>query len=179
MRSLLFFSVLLTCNALGCINRHPYLSPDRDYNQAVLERTYAQVISTGWDPAVIDSVFDRRIVWHFPNGEEQVKREDQGGMNDVKSYVEMMHTAFPDLKAVPDDIYSDSDRVIARYTLTGTQKGPYKNFAPTNKSFKIQGYDIVRVNSQWKIFERWGMIDELSLMEQLGLLSSDSLHRPQ
>jgi steroid delta-isomerase-like uncharacterized protein len=76
--------------------------------------------------------------------------------------------AFPDKSAKVDVIFCAEDRVVVRWTATGTHKGPFQGIAPTNRSVKISGVTIYRIADN-KICECWRSFDQLSLFEQLGV----------
>jgi predicted ester cyclase len=84
------------------------------------------------------------------------------------------HTAFPDFRLVVDDVIAEGDKVVTRWTLTGTHKGEVKEFRmgpvkPTGKHVKVHGITIHRISGD-KIVESWGETGKLEALEQLGLL---------
>ena len=59
-----------------------------------------------------------------------------------------------------DDIVAEGDRVVIRFTSTGTHRGAFAGIAPTGRMA------IVRVVGG-KIVEQWGLPDLNGLLEQL------------
>jgi predicted ester cyclase len=55
--------------------------------------------------------------------------------------------------------------------MTGTNSGAMGPMPATNKSFKINGIDIILVKDG-KATDRWGVFDDMSLMTQLGTIPS-------
>jgi predicted ester cyclase len=91
----------------------------------------------------------------------------------LSEFKEMMvgfKSAFPDATFVIEDMFSKGDKVVDRYTISGTHIHPFRGVLPTQKRVSISGISIVRV-SKGRISERSGVIDELTLMRQLGVLS--------
>lgn len=68
-----------------------------------------------------------------------------------------------------EDLIAEDDRVVVRWTNSGTHVGPFVGIPATGKTFTISGIDIYRaVDGQLR--EHWHVIDQLSMMAQLGLL---------
>ena len=80
----------------------------------------------------------------------------------------MLRTAFPDIHATIDDILAEGDKVVTRFTMTGTFKGEYMGIAPTGKKITITGILITR----WvdgKEVKAWENRDMLGFYQQLGV----------
>ena len=65
-----------------------------------------------------------------------------------------------------DDIVAEGDRVVIRFTSTGTHRGAFAGIAPTGRKVTIQEVAIFRVVGG-KIVEQWGQPDLNGLLEQL------------
>jgi steroid delta-isomerase-like uncharacterized protein len=68
-----------------------------------------------------------------------------------------------------EDAVAEEDRVVVRWTNAGTQVGEFAGIPPTGKPFTISGIDIYRV-ADGKLCEHWHVVDQLSMLGQLGLL---------
>jgi predicted ester cyclase len=68
-----------------------------------------------------------------------------------------------------EDVIHDGDRLVVRWTNSGTHVGDFFGIPPTNKSFSIPGIDIYRLK-EGKLAEHWHVVDQLSLLQQLGLI---------
>jgi steroid delta-isomerase-like uncharacterized protein len=66
-----------------------------------------------------------------------------------------------------DDQFGESDRVVTRWTATGTQKDDLPGIPNHGKCFKVSGITISRV-SDGKITEEWNIWDAAGLAGQLG-----------
>ena len=101
-------------------------------------------------------------VWHEPDW-------DVRGLDGARRFVTMYKTAFPDLSATVEDVISDGDKVVTRYTLRGTHEGEIEEFGPpTGRRIELQGITIHRMEDD-KIVEEWERYDNLGVMQQLGL----------
>jgi predicted ester cyclase len=81
---------------------------------------------------------------------------------------QFLHHAFPDYALTIEDILEEGDKVWARMTCRGTNRGGFMG-PPNDKSFEITVIDIARFENG-KIVEHWGVPDRFAVMAQLGLL---------
>jgi steroid delta-isomerase-like uncharacterized protein len=113
--------------------------------------------------AVIDEMAATNLVFHRGNG------EDIHGIKDYKQFMSEFYNAFPDNHMTIDDMVAEGDKVVMRYTLTGTHKGEYMGIPPTNK--KATGWMIeIDRYAGGKFVEAWERFDTLGFMQQLGLI---------
>jgi predicted ester cyclase len=78
--------------------------------------------------------------------------------------------AFPDSQVTIDVMIAEGDRVATK-TMTGTHTGEFNGIAPTGKHVEIQYVDILRLRDG-QITEHWLSMDQLSFMQQLGVVPS-------
>jgi steroid delta-isomerase-like uncharacterized protein len=99
-----------------------------------------------------------------PGGSEGGR--DVVGLEDTLRSIATFRAVFPDIHFANDDILVDGDKVVARWTCTGTHRGPFRGIAPTGKRISFIGINIFRLRDR-KIVERWAVEDVVSLMQQL------------
>ena len=68
-----------------------------------------------------------------------------------------------------EDVIQDGDKLVVRWTNSGTHVGEFLGIPPTNKSFSVAGIDIYRLEGG-RLAEHWHVIDQLSMLQQLGLI---------
>jgi predicted ester cyclase len=68
-----------------------------------------------------------------------------------------------------DDMIAEGDQVVTKKTFTGTHTGEFAGIPATGNKVTLQFVDIMRVRDG-KIVEHWNCIDQLSFMQQLGVL---------
>lgn len=151
-----FFIALLGASLVGCLTRPPQALSD---NKATILRSETELWSKG-NLAVADELYSPNFICHFVAGTEW------RGVAGIKTAVASHRTSFPDWNERVDDIVAEGDRVVIRFTSTGTQRGVFAGLAPTGRRVTIQEIAIFRVVGG-KIAEQWGMPDSQSLMEQL------------
>lgn len=91
------------------------------------------------------------------------------GLAGGKQVHQVTIAAIPDLYTAIEDLIAEGDKVIMRFTATGTFKNEFIGLPPTGKLIKFTGISIFRLVGG-KIVEHWGQEDELGLMRQLGAL---------
>lgn len=131
-------------------------------NAAVFRRVVEEGFGRG-DTAVIDEVVSPRFVEHEAGPLQEQGREG------LKMLVAMMHEAFPDLRVTVEDLTADGDKVWARLRFQGTNTGPFMGQPPTGRSIDIGAHDLCRCEGG-QLTEHWGVMDQLSMLQQLGLV---------
>jgi len=82
-------------------------------------------------------------------------------------------TAFPDWHGTVDDIIAEGDKVVNRWTGHGTHLVELMGIPATGKPVTLTGITIFRIAGN-KIVEEWTQMDQMSLMQQLGVIPSQS-----
>ena len=77
--------------------------------------------------------------------------------------------AFPDLNVVVEHWVAEGDLVVGVMTTKGTQNGEFMGMPASGKKFSVREMHMVRV-ANGKMAEHWGLSNEMSMMQQLGLL---------
>lgn len=161
--SCLFAAGLVAVTLLGMGSKAP---PERliEANKAIAKRYLEEVFGLG-RLDVADEIIDANYVYHGrgPTGK---------GPNVVKEFVGVYRTAFPDLHLTLEDMIAEGDRVAVRVTATGTNAGSLMLTPPTGETIKIMVLTILRIDDG-KIVEEWQVVDELGLLEQLGVMGED------
>jgi steroid delta-isomerase-like uncharacterized protein len=113
---------------------------------------------------VADEIISPDCRIYDPNG------PDHGtGPNAYKKHASTYITAFPDSHLRMDDVVDGGDKVVVRWTATGTHKGDLRGIPPTNQRVEVTGMSAFRCTNG-KINEEWLQWDALGLMRQLGAL---------
>jgi steroid delta-isomerase-like uncharacterized protein len=106
--------------------------------------------------------------------EDFVEHEEAPGLPPTKAGTEELFTmflgAFPDLRFDAEDVVASGDRVVIRARVTGTNKGSFMGIPATGKSVKIPAIDIMRFGDDGLVHEHWGVMDVMTMMQQLGVI---------
>lgn len=84
-----------------------------------------------------------------------------------------LRTAFPDLHCTVEDEIRTGNKAAARWTLRGTHQGVYLGAPPTGRAFVVQGMAFALIENG-RIHEVWALFDQMSLLQQLGLVPPGS-----
>jgi steroid delta-isomerase-like uncharacterized protein len=101
---------------------------------------------------------------------EQVPLPGQGpGVEGLKDALRGLREAFPDmLWTVPEQIV-EGDKVVTRFDLTGTHRGEFLGIPATDKTVKVWGMVIDRLD-RGRIRDTRILMDTFGLMMQLGVV---------
>ncbi len=90
----------------------------------------------------------------------------------------MVRTAFPDAAFEADVVICDGEYVTGRWTMTGTNTGPFELFGlpPTGRPVTMTGQEIFRVRDG-KFAEVWHQEDVGAMLSALGLQPPQALMR--
>ena len=103
-----------------------------------------------------------------------VEHEETPGLAPTKEgvleFFRMYRAAFPDLRMEPQDVFTSGDRAVARVRATGTQQGEFLGMPPSGKSVDVQLIDIIRFDDDGLAREHWGVVDLMTMMQQLGAI---------
>jgi steroid delta-isomerase-like uncharacterized protein len=135
-------------------------------NKAIARRGYEAINQNNLD--ALDEVVAPDITDHDPAPGQAP------GLEGVKQWFSSMHTAFPDFRMNVEDMIAEGDKVVARVRLSGTHQGESMGIDPAGNRVTITGIDILRINADGKIMERWGNFDDLGMMQQLGVMEPPS-----
>jgi steroid delta-isomerase-like uncharacterized protein len=80
--------------------------------------------------------------------------------------MEVMKSAFPDVTAHIEDIFSSEDRVALRLTMRGTHTGEFVGISPSGRSVEYTSIELYRI-TDGLIAEEWICSDMVTLMQQI------------
>ena len=80
-----------------------------------------------------------------------------------------LRSAFTDLRLTVDDQIAEGDKVVTRWTMTGTHTGEFEGVASTGKQVTFTGIFIHRIEGG-KLAERWTAASALGVQQQLGVV---------
>jgi steroid delta-isomerase-like uncharacterized protein len=129
-------------------------------NKALLRRYGEEVFGKG-NVAVSDEILAADYVHHDPGVPP--------GREGRKQLAEMHHMAWSDLDFKIEDIVAEGDQVALRWSCSATHTGEWMGIPPTGKRVTWSGIGIHRVKDG-KMVESWDMVDNLGLMQQLGVV---------
>jgi steroid delta-isomerase-like uncharacterized protein len=134
-------------------------------NKAIFRR-YVEEVSNEGNLELVDEIFDRYLS-HQSDG-----HAEERGPEDVKRFIGEFHRAFPDFRTVVEDQIAEGDKVVTRWSASGTHQGEFRGIAPTGNKIAVSGIGIFCFSDEGKVVESWDNLDELGMMQQLGVIPS-------
>lgn len=128
----------------------------------VIRVYFEEVINKG-NFSLLAEVAQPNYVWRSPG-------QELHGLEDLKGLLAVFRTAFPDLHLTTDDMVIEGEKVVTCFTVTGTHNGDFMGIAPTGNPVKFNGMIVSRFE-EGKVAEEWEILDQLTLMQQLGAVS--------
>ncbi len=89
-------------------------------------------------------------------------------------HIEFFEIAFPNYEVVADEMTAEGNRVIVKARMKGTHMGNLGEIPATFKTVDfpfVIGYEI----ENNKIISHWMLADQMSLMEQLGVIPASAV----
>jgi steroid delta-isomerase-like uncharacterized protein len=91
----------------------------------------------------------------------------QPGLDNFKRALFARAGGITDLEVRIDHLIGEGDKVMARFTLTGTHSGAFQGIPATGKRVTFPATDIYRFEGG-RIAEGWALMDFLSFLQQVG-----------
>ena len=144
---------LLVGLIIGC---HPEGGP----MDATRLRDFAARYTAAWgsqDAARVASFFEE-------NGSLSINRDAPAiGRKAITASAQRFMTAFPDLVVRMDTLEVEGDRIVYRWTLTGTNNGP----GGTGRPVRISGYEEWSIGADGLVAQSLGHFDEADYRRQV------------
>ena len=131
------------------------MSQKQEENEAIAHRFHMDIFQGG-KLEVADEIIASDFVWRNPI----IPSELQHGPESVKKIASAVIDAMPDLQITHDDTIVQGDKVMIRWTTTGTTKKELFGIPPSDKPVSIVGFDLFRISNEGKILEMWQQFSE-------------------
>ena len=135
----------------------------REANKELARRFFQEVWNEGREEAI-----DRFIAVDAAGNDPDFG----AGREAFRAQWRQWRAAFPDLLFRIDDLVAEGDKVVTRWTLTGTQTGDFLGIPATGRAISVTGLSLDRIENGMVVegFDGW---DALGLRRQLGVLPDD------
>lgn len=136
--------------------------------QKELEDLNKSVILNYWEGkwndrqiGILDELQTKDVVYHGASME-------MIGIEEYRQAFQYYLSAFHHTRLKVEELIAERDRVMSRVRLQGYHRGDLEGLPATGKKFSITFCTVFRLH-KGKIEEEWEIIDELGLMQQLGM----------
>lgn len=124
---------------------------------------FIRFINTG-DIALGQSIISPDVVFYAPTSPEPMR-----GFQGYTAVLDMMRGAMPDVSWKAEEFIAEGDKVMVRFTMTGTQINPLMGMPASGKKICVTAMNIYEFKDG-KIVREHGLPDLFSLLVQLGAI---------
>jgi steroid delta-isomerase-like uncharacterized protein len=135
----------------------------QEANKTVAKRAFEEILSKGRFE-LASELYAKDFINHGIHRNASLE-EDQAALKG-------WHQAFSDITMVPEKLIAEDDLVTIYWIARGTNTGTGNGLPATGKKAELAGITIWRI-VDGKIKEEWSAFDQLSMMQQLGLLPAN------
>jgi len=131
-------------------------------NAAIVQRFIDEVINHG-RYEVCDEIVAEDFLELDPLPGQREGREG------LKEIIAMMRSAFPDIHWVTNESISSGEKVVTRFTWTGTQRGDFLGVPATGRPVTVKGVVIDRLVNG-RMTDSRILMDTFGMMMQFGII---------
>jgi steroid delta-isomerase-like uncharacterized protein len=160
--------VFLLCLIFGCQDKEAMAELEAMKAKVETEEQNKEVVKRYWNgkwnerrPEILDELQTPDVVYHgYPY--------KMNGIEEYKQVYSVFASAFHDTQLTIEELIAEGDKVMTRVTTSGIHKGELMGIPPTGKTVKWSQFTVFRL-IEGKIAEEWEILNELGLMQQLGM----------
>lgn len=140
--------------------------------ETLVRRWFEDLFNRG-ELTVADEILAPDVAYAGP---PSLSPADVTGPDDIKEYVEVYQSAFPDLWYSVERVSRGDDEIHVEWSATGTHESDLFGMEPTGEAFRVEGIDlfvvedgrITDIRAQWDTLK---MVQELGIVPPVGLAS--------
>lgn len=130
-------------------------------NKATIRRYYEEILNQGDVNALADIAVSDYV-------ENDPLPGQATGLAGLQERVELLRGALSPHFTI-EDMVAEGDKVVVRWTQRGMHVRDFLGLPSTGKRFTISGIDIYSLRDG-RMAEHWHVVDQLSLLQQLGVI---------
>jgi predicted ester cyclase len=135
-----------------------------DANKENARRWFEEVFSNG-NLVLIPELIAPEYVNHDTNVPGGVWR----GLEGANALIDTYRSPWPDVRFTVEDQVTEGDRVVTRWSATGSHTAPFGKISATGKKVVFTGINVKRIVNG-KAVEEWVNFDLMGLLQQLGAI---------
>lgn len=134
----------------------------KSLNLEVMDK-FIDFINTG-DVALGQSIISPDVVSYAP-----ISPEPMHGFQGYTAVFDMMRGAMPDVSWKAEEFIADDNKVMVRFTMTGTQTNPFMGMPASGEKVCVTAMNICEFKDG-RIIREHGLPDLFSMLVQLGAI---------
>jgi predicted ester cyclase len=112
---------------------------------------------------------DECILFYAPDHEVKSKQSEKG-REGIQKFLEGMHQTWAGIQIAVEHVVAEDNWVMGRSVATATHSQVVLGVQPTHKKITATFWDLHLFNEDGLIIETWNLMDNLAIMQQIGLL---------
>lgn len=112
---------------------------------------------------------DECILFYAPDHEVKSKQSEKG-REGIQKFLEGLHQTWPDIQITVEHSVAEDNWVMGRSVATATHSQVVLGVPPTGKKIIASFWDLHLFDEDGLIVETWNLLDNLSIMQQIGFL---------
>jgi steroid delta-isomerase-like uncharacterized protein len=108
---------------------------------------------------------------HYAPDHQIMSKSTPPGREHIRAFFEGTFATWPDIKIVVENAVAEGDWVMGRSISTATHSATVMGVPATGKIIVTSFWDLHRFDEHGMIAQTWNLIDSLSIMQQLGVVS--------
>ena len=112
---------------------------------------------------------DECVLFYAPDHQVKSKQSEKG-REGIKNFLENLHQSWEDIQITVEHVVAEDNRVMGRSIATATHTKVVLGVPPTHQKITAAFWDLHLFNEEGLIIETWNLIDNLAIMQQIGLL---------
>jgi predicted ester cyclase len=109
------------------------------------------------------------ILFYAPNHQVKSKQSEKG-RDGIKNFLDGLHQTWEDIQVTVEHAVAEDNWVMGRSVATATHTKAVLGVPPTNKKIIATYWDLHLFDENGLIIETWNLMDNLAIMQQIGLL---------
>ena len=109
------------------------------------------------------------ILFYAANHEVKSKQSEKG-RDGIRKFLEGLHQTWPDIQITVEHSVAEDNLVMGRSVATATHSQVVLGIQPTDKLITATFWDLHLFDEDGLIIETWNLMDNLAIMQQIGLL---------
>jgi steroid delta-isomerase-like uncharacterized protein len=132
-------------------------------NGTLVRRYFEELLSAPGKLDIADEILAPDVVFENP-----ISKQPIVGIEQYRAFILRWYEGFPDRKFTIEETVSEGDKIVARFTITGTHKGVFGGAAPSQNRIEIHGVNVFRTGGG-KIRHVRAFFNPLELWRPLGI----------
>jgi steroid delta-isomerase-like uncharacterized protein len=105
--------------------------------------------------------------------DHEITSAPEKGRHVIQKFFEGMHATWDNLRVSVEHVVAEDNWVMGRSIATAIHSKPVLGVPATNKEIRATFWDLHHFDEAGKITQSWNMIDNATIMQQIGLLPSN------